>query len=496
MERLYQPDFSCIFGKEYADAFIYGKIDSLVWPIFTDIEKSDLLKNLLKLKNLQGREYFYIRKISSEDFLVEMDCSDIDIFLFQAMDLGRSYGISNEDVIKAVKAFPKRSRGILSFNPLNNSLEKEKIISSLQDIEKEIEIAGIVLYPTLLNLNLNDNNESLDKLLEYCSDKNYFVKIDLGNNFLPYNNADLCDFKKLHTFFSHHPNNIFIISNIDVFGDFHLYYMLLKYFNNVWIEIDPRTFGGSTPRKCFESLFQIPGFIQNTWWRICIGSATPTLEISQMVRGFLEASEKLTFAQMNILRTWSFRNINRLNLKIFKPIQDIDISKPKTLIEINDKKVIETKCEIEIIKTIKMRSYSITQLIYLTDIIKEQINLILKNYPEYNNGELFLRSYHTTTSLIINEHEFGNYLDLHYLFAEISKQDTSPFLHTVRALENRADFNHFDHRLAVDFGNRQLNIPIINRRLELGGRENIYILVTFGPRTFNLLFKIVLKKEN
>ena len=53
-ERLYQPDFSSIFRKEFSNAFLYGQIDSLVWPIFTDLEKSDKLKNLLKLKFSRG----------------------------------------------------------------------------------------------------------------------------------------------------------------------------------------------------------------------------------------------------------------------------------------------------------------------------------------------------------------------------------------------------------------------------------------------------------
>jgi hypothetical protein len=86
-------------------------------------------------------------------------------------------------------------------------------------------------------------------------------------------------------------------------------------------------------------------------------------------------------------------------------------------------------------------------------------------------------------------------LDLHYLFAEISKKDSSAFLHTVRALENRADFNHYDHELASTYGNRQLTLPILNRNLEIGNRENYYVLVTFGPRTFNLFFKIKLIKD-
>jgi len=65
----------------------------------------------------------------------------------------------------------------------------------------------------------------------------------------------------------------------------------------------------------------------------------------------------------------------------------------------------------------------------------------------------------------------------------------------VSALENRADFNHYDHELASTYGSRQLTIPILNRNLEMGSRENFYILVTFGPRTFQLFIKMCLIKE-
>jgi len=40
-----------------------------------------------------------------------------------------------------------------------------------------------------------------------------------------------------------------------------------------------------------------------------------------------------------------------------------------------------------------------------------------------------------------------------------------------------------------------LTLPIVDGRLEIGRRENLYILVTFGPRTFNIYIKIKLIKE-
>ncbi len=330
-------------------------------------------------------------------------------------------------------------------------------------------------------------------MLSYCKKKNNFVKIDIGNSYLPKNYPECTSFDKIKAFLSKYPNNIFVLSGLDISGDIHLYYQLMKYYDNLWMEIDPRSFGGMTPKDCFKQLFSIKGFIQNCWHRILIGSATPTLESPQVVRGFLEATEELTFAQRCLLRTWALRNVNRINKSIFQPLKESEVEQ-NTLLSINEEEKIENNNEVNLAYKIKLGSYSITQLVFITKLVKQIFDETLKKYPNLKNGELFIRSYHTTTSLIINEHEYGNYLDLHYQFAEISKKDSSQFLHTVKALENRADFNHYDHELASTYGNRELTLPILNRKLEIGGRENFYLLVTFGPRTVQLIVKIKLLK--
>ncbi|TFG28696.1 MAG: hypothetical protein EU532_04620, partial [Promethearchaeota archaeon] len=459
-------------------------------------EKSEKLRNLLKLKNREGREYFYHRKISLEDELVELNCSNIDIGLVQAMDLGREYGITNSDVINVVKKNLAIFRGVLSYNLSKNSDNKD-FISDLRKIEKDIKIAGTALYPSYTNLDLTDDkNTNIKELLSYCNKNQYFIKIDVGNQFMPENKAELTSYTKLKSFFSLYSENVFILSGLDISGDFNLYYQLLKSFNNVWIEIDPRTFGGMTPTDCFKQVFALKGFIQNCWHRLLIGSATPTLEISQMVRGFLEATEELSFSQKCILRTWAHRNVIRLNYPVFPSLNEAYLSRYNPILKINKDYIIENNNEIDITYIVKLRSYSITQLIFLTKLIDNLLEETLKKFPNLQNGEFFIRSFHTTTSLITNEHEYGNYLDLHYMFAESSMKNCSQFLHTVRALENRADFNHYDHEMASTYGSRQLTIPILNRKLEIGGRENYYVLVTFGPRTFNLLIQIRLIKEN
>jgi len=494
MEKLYLPDFNCIFGHKFANPFLYKQVDTMVWPILNDLNASKSLESLLELKNLQQRPFFYRRLLSLDDLKIELYCSGIEQALVQAMDLGREYGIDNVDVVNMVKQDPDLFSGILSYDLSDPSLNSEKI-SEIKSFSSIIPICGIALYPSFTRQNINDKeNQIFNSLINYCLDNNLFIKIDIGNTFLPKNFPEYTSVESLKEFLSNNQTIPIVISGLDISGDFLKYYQLAKYYNNLWIEIEPRSFGGMTPTDSFLQIFNLKGFIQNSWHRMMIGSATPTLESSQMVRGFLEATEALPFAQKCILRTWAFRNINRMNEFVFKPTNKINVNLFNPIIKSEIINTSENSCEIDIIYDITLRSYSITQLIFLTTIIKDLFTKTKKDYPDLKNGELFLRSYHTTTSFIINEHEYGNYLDLHYKFAEISKKDSSQFMHTVRALENRADFNHYDHELASTFGSRDLTIPIIDEELAIGTRENFYILVTFGPRTFKILFKIRFKK--
>ncbi len=489
MERLYQPDFQCIFGLNYANAFSYDQVDSLVWPILNDIKPSEPLEMLLQFKNVEGRPYFYHRKIDLIDLKIELNCSGIDHAFIQAMDLNRPYGISNSDVVNIVKLDQKLFSGVISYN-----LNQKNIVEDIIKIQKKIPVVGIALYPSLAKFDLNNSNkQELSSLISFCRENSLFLKIDIGNGYLPDNESKFTSIEAIKKFVSDHQNIPIILSGLDVSGDFPLYYQLIKYFNNLWLEFEPRSFGGTTPRDILLKIFSIEGFVQNSWNRISFGSATPTLESSQIKRGFIEATGELPFAQKLLLRTWGFRNIVRLNQTIFKPKEKIMSN--KTLVSCSLKSSYENECEVNLIYDIHLRSYAVTQLLFITDMIKNILKEAKKTYPSLKNGDLFIRSYHTTTSLIINEHEYGNYLDLHYKFAEISDLNSSNYLHTVRALENRADFNHYDHELASTYGMRNIIIPILGGELEIGSRENFYVLVTFGPRSFHLLVKLRITKD-
>jgi thiamine phosphate synthase YjbQ (UPF0047 family) len=195
------------------------------------------------------------------------------------------------------------------------------------------------------------------------------------------------------------------------------------------------------------------------------------------------------------MRTWMYRNLNRiykLNLPSKKDLAGVDDVKfgellPARVIQKSDS-------ELFIQQDLALNSFSITQLLYVSPYILQAAADLAKQFPEYAFGEFTVKSYHTTTSLIVNEHEIGNYLQMHYQFAEDTMEEAGDKLHTVAAEENRADFNYPDHITASTRGDKDFTVPILDGKIQLGGRENVYVLVTFGPRAIKLSFSVKLFK--
>ena len=77
-----------------------------------------------------------------------------------------------------------------------------------------------------------------------------------------------------------------------------------------------------------------------------------------------------------------------LNPTIFKPIYNIDPKIFNPIRKIGLIKIYENENEKNIVYKIKLRSYSITQLIYLSDLIKNLFDKVMKDNPDLYNGEL------------------------------------------------------------------------------------------------------------
>ena len=491
LERLYCPDFSAVFGEPFRNPFDYPFVDCLVWPLFVNGEFPPEVAALLDL-NREGHPLFYRRNITLGDFAIEQQSGNVGISLLQGMEIGRDYGIPNQFVQEIVSKAPQVFSAVYSVN-----LAGDGFPSDLADLSYT---AGIVVYPTLCNVNLTEPNDVLRQTIDFCQENNLPLKIDLGNNYLPENNRRCADSRLLDTFAANNPDLNVIFSGPDpASSEIQDIFNILKYRRNMAVEIDPRSIGGMTPKQVFTRLFAEPGVIQNCWGRILLGSATPTLELSQMVRGLWESTESLPLSSQHLLRIWGFRNAHRW-YKLPAPQTPYTgiLERPKSysissMVE-SERELGAGHSDLSVIYEITAESFAITQLLWLQPALEEAVWDLQERYPEFKNGELQVRTKHTTTSLLMNEHEVGNFLELHYKFVEETRADPSQKLHTVAAEENRADFNFPDHLVATTYGQREVTIPYNDGKMLIGGRENLYLLATFGPRSMHVNIIAQLKK--
>jgi thiamine phosphate synthase YjbQ (UPF0047 family) len=484
--KLYCPDFSPIFGEKFANPFWYDNIDSQIWPILAGIELPKETQKLLSLAS-DGHPLFYSRKITLDQMLLELDSGAFKLAMVQALEIGREYGISNKLVMEIAKKSDFLSP-IISVVPSKAGLGEVTVFT--ESYRKERGIAGVVIYPAYINVDILDSNV----MKEFCSGIAQLglpLKIDVSDLHLP--NMDLRKIAKeiIATFAScvqeWAPRLNIIIAGVSAISELQYYIETLKWNQHIYLEFNHRTLGGMSPKRFYQLILDQPGFIQNWWARILFGSAMPTLEPSQMLRGWLEATESLPFNHKCLLRAWGFRNGWRIYANSSRKYPEIDklskVIKPKYEIK---SKVQSASGGIQVGCDMIFQSFAVTQLISIQDNFENLLNSVLKENPGVKGGQVIIKSYHTTTSLLVNEHEVGNYLQLHYNLAEETKADADTKLHTVAASENRADFNFPDHLLASKYGDHGIIIPIRNGKLVWGSREHMYAIVTFGPREIKI----------
>jgi len=490
-ERLYCPDFSAIFDEQFRNPFDYPQVDSLVWPLFEGDKLPSEITNLLEIAR-NGYPLFYRRRITLGEFASEQQCGNVSLSILQAMEIGQEYGIPNSFVQQVVNSAPTLFSAVYSVNLAGEDFSP--------DILALPNIAGMVVYPTLCGADLTSPNEILAKTIGSCQENNLPLKVDLGNNNLPDNDRRFVDPRALDAFAAANPDLSIILSGPDP-GSSELLdlFNLVKYRRNVAVEVDPRPIGGMPPAQMFNTLFTTPGVIQNCWGNLLIGSATPTLELSQMVRGLWDATESLPLSFRHLLRIWGFRNAHRW-YKLPSPqtpyMGALERPKSYTLSNMGEtaRDLGDGHADLQVVYDLLIESFSITQLLWLQPALDELLWDIQEKYPEYKDGEILVRTKHTTTSLLVNEHEAGNFLDLHYTFVERTCADPALTLHTVAADENRADFNFPDHLTTSNFGQRDITVPFVDGKFLLGARENLYLLSTFGPRSMHVTIVVKLRK--
>lgn len=495
--KLYCPDFRSVFGNKFANPFWFPNIDSQLWPVLSDIELPKDTKNLLNLER-GGHSRFYRRKITLNQMLLELESGSFGSALVQALVLGEKYGIPNKLALEVAK-LSERLSPVISVIPSKSGLGEVKILR--ETFEKHGGLAGVVIYPAYQGVSLVENPDVEDFCKE-LGDLGLPMKIDISDLRLPNQDMEMIERGKIGNFIrqeaQRNENLNLILAGISSVSDISFYAEAFKWCPNVYLELNHRTLGGISPSGFLKEVLAIPGFVNNYWSRILFGSGTPTLEPSQMMRAFLEATSdpEMSFAYKNLLLSWGFRNgwriyghnapESRESSALNDAIeQDFTL---KTEHKVNDNTV-------RLGYDMQLQSFSITQLVSFQSLFEQLMAEVKEHYPKMCSGHITVKSYHTTTSIIVNEHEIGNYLQLHYLFAEKTLDNPDDKLHTVAAAENRADFNFPDHITASSYGQRSITYPIRDGEVAKGGRENMYALVTFGPRKVNISVDITLSES-
>ena len=138
--------------------------------------------------------------------------------------------------------------------------------------------------------------------------------------------------------------------------------------------------------------------------------------------------------------------------------------------------------EVPILKTcFKEISLSTRELLELLDITERVSSFVRECKME--SGICMVNSPHSTTAIIVNEHESG-------LMEDILRKVREEFPRGAGWRHDRVDNNADAHLASVFLGHSKM-FPIRNGKLERGMWQNIFLLELDGPRTRRVLFEVM-----
>jgi secondary thiamine-phosphate synthase enzyme len=138
--------------------------------------------------------------------------------------------------------------------------------------------------------------------------------------------------------------------------------------------------------------------------------------------------------------------------------------------------------EVTILKTqFKEISLSTSKRLDLVDITEEVSSFVQECKIE--SGICLVNSLHSTTAIVVNEHESG-------LKEDILRKVREEFPRGAGWQHNRVDDNADAHLASVFLGHSK-TFPIKDGRLERGTWQNIFFLELDGPRTRRVLFEVI-----
>ena len=119
-----------------------------------------------------------------------------------------------------------------------------------------------------------------------------------------------------------------------------------------------------------------------------------------------------------------------------------------------------------------------TELVDITDMVEETVRK-----SGITNGICIVHSVHSTTAIIVNEHEAG-------LINDIIKKIQHDFPKGAGWLHDRVDDNADAHLASSYIGPTRI-FPVRYGRLVRGTWQNIFLLELDGPRTRSIIIEVM-----
>jgi secondary thiamine-phosphate synthase enzyme len=119
-----------------------------------------------------------------------------------------------------------------------------------------------------------------------------------------------------------------------------------------------------------------------------------------------------------------------------------------------------------------------TELVDITRSIEE-----IMRKSDIKNGLCIIHSVHSTTAIIVNEHEAG-------LTEDIVKKTQQDYPKDVGWLHDRVDDNANAHLASSFIGSTRI-FPVRDGRIERGTWQNIFLLELDGPRSRRILVEVM-----
>ena len=119
-----------------------------------------------------------------------------------------------------------------------------------------------------------------------------------------------------------------------------------------------------------------------------------------------------------------------------------------------------------------------TELVDITDMVEETVRK-----SGITSGICIVHSVHSTTAIVVNEHEAG-------LINDIIKKVQHDFPKEAGWLHNRVDDNADAHLASSYIGPTRI-FPVRYGRLVRGTWQNIFLLELDGPRTRSIIIEVM-----